>query len=164
MNQNQINIDNSRLIIKVDKSPLIIRIILSLILVVSFLIPFIAIFISINYTEGLQFGIIITFLIFWGIGFYILRVVLWNGYGKEILTLNSEKVSYIADYKLFRDGYQELDTKNLSVNIIVDSNSSESKGYLKLQNKKDFIETNLKTRQSDLNLLKFEIEKRYNIT
>jgi hypothetical protein len=162
MAQTQVNIDGYRLIITTNKSPLIVRLIFAFLLVVSFLIPLVAIYFAINYVDGLQFGLIITFLIFWGIGYYILRLFLWNTYGQEILTLNSENVSYVADFKFFKDGYQELDTKDLSAEVILDQNSSESKGHLKIQNKSSFIETVLKTKKADLDMLRHEIDKRYN--
>jgi hypothetical protein len=71
-------------------------------------------------------------------------------------------VSYVADFKFFKDGYQELDTKDLSAEVILDQNSSESKGHLKIQNKSSFIETVLKTKKADLDMLRHEIDKRYN--
>ncbi|WKK81536.2 hypothetical protein [Marivirga arenosa] len=162
MIDNQIKIYGSRIVIISKKSPKIVRFILTLLLVMSFLIPFIAFYVAIDYKIGFQFGIVIAFLIFWGIGFYILRVILWNTYGKEVLTLNADKVRYIADYKFFKDGYQELDTKDLRVEIVLDSNLPESKGYLKIHNRNDSIETVLKSKKNDLDILKHEINKWYN--
>ncbi len=51
----------------------------------------------------------------------MLRIVLWNNFGKEIISLSDDKLSYIADYKYFKDGCRELTTDAIPILSVTNS-------------------------------------------
>lgn len=164
MKQNQIEINGSQLTISTKKAPVFIRIVLTLILSILTLIPLAVTFFVLTYGDGPHIGIAFSFILCWGVGFYLLRLTLWNSVGREILTLAPEKISYIADYRLFKDGRQEITTKDLETEIIHEDEPDKSFGRLRLKNKSTSIETVLTTTIAELEELKNEIKTRYNNT
>ena len=59
---------------------------------------------------------------------YFVRLILWNSFGKEIITFEKDKLSYVSDYRYFKDGKQEIkDHLGLHIHII---ESKQSKGKL----------------------------------
>jgi len=153
-----------QLIINGKKPTLIVRIILFLVLIISFFLPIAATIFAIQYADGFKFGLIISYILCWGIGIYFLRIILWNTYGKEILTLHENLIVYYADYKYFKDGFQEIEVDNLNIEIIEESEDVCSMGRLYLFNEwtETAIETVLKERIEILNQIKNEIKTHYN--
>jgi hypothetical protein len=163
MKQNQIKIHGSQLTICAKKAPLFIRIVLTLILSILIFIPLAVTFFVLNNEDVPRIGIAFSFILCWGIGFYLLRVTLWNSIGREILTLDPEKISYIADYRLFKDGRQEIKTKFLKTEIIYEDEPNKPFGRLRLSNESTSIETVLQTTITELEEIRNEIKTRYNI-
>lgn len=162
MKQHQIKLNSSQLIISVKKAPIFIRIILMLFLTVLILIPVAVMFFVLNYGDGFHIGIALSFILCWGVGFYILRVTLWNMVGREVLTLNPERILYIADYRLFKDRRQEITTENLETEIIYENELNKSFSRLRLKNKSTNIETVIPTKITELEEIRNEIKIRYN--
>lgn len=162
MKQNQIEISGSQLTIFTKKTPVFIRIVLTLILIILTLIPLAATFFVLTYGDGPHIGIVFSFILFWGVGFYLLRLTLWNSVGREILNLEPKRISYIADYRLFKDGRQEISTTDLETEIIYEDEPNNPLGRLSLKNKTTSIETVIQTRIAELEELKKEIKTRYN--
>ena len=135
-----------------------------LILFISLIIPIISTIAVATWGLGFNIGIVISYVIFWGIGFFLLRIFLWNSYGKEILTLNKHKIFYIADYKYFKDGSQELDLTDLAIEIINEDKPEKSIGRLHLKNNSGNIETVLKVDISKLKQIEKEIKMHCNTT
>ena len=162
MKQNQIEINGAQLTISTKKAPVFIMITLTLLLSILTLIPIAVTFFVYTYGDGPHIGIAFSFILCWGVGFYLLRVTLWNSVGREILTLNPEKISYIADYKLFRDGRQEITTKDLETEIIYEDKPNKPLGRLRLKNKTTSIETTIQTTLTEMEELINEIKTRYN--
>ena len=162
MKQNQIEINGSQLTISAKKAPIFIRVVLTLILSILILIPLAVTFFVLTFGDGPHIGIAISYIICWGLGFYLLRVILWNSVGREILTLDPEKITYLADYKLFKDGRQEITTKDLETEIIYEDEPNQPFGRLRLKSKSTSIETVLQTTIAELEELKKEIKTRYN--
>jgi hypothetical protein len=137
MKKSRIVHKNNEIIISSEPSAFIARIILIVIIIISILIP-IAATIGMTITEiGFHFGILISFLLFWGIGIYLIRVFLWNTFGREIILYQPDKISYLADYKYFKDSRHEISTDNLEASII----EKESGGVIKFSNKESTIMT-----------------------
>lgn len=162
MKQNQIKIRGSKLTISTKKAPIIIRIVLSLILSILIIIPLAVTFFVLTYGDGPYIGVAFSYLLCWGVGFYLLRVTLWNSVGREILTLDPEKISYIADYRLFKDGRQEIPTKDLETEIIYEDEPNKPIGRLRLKSTTTSIETTIQATIAELEELKNEIKTRYN--
>lgn len=57
--------------------------------------------------KGLHVGYIIGIFFFGIMGFYMLRLSLWNTYGRETITFNSTEIIYTADYGWFTDGKKQ---------------------------------------------------------
>ena len=160
MKQPQIKIQGSQLSISVRKAPLIIRVILTLVLAVLVLIPFGAIIFALIEQSGPHIFMAFMFFVFWGAAFYMLRVILWNSVGREVLTLNPDKIVYIADYKHFKDGRQEISTEDLEVGII-HTNESDLVGRLVLKSPTKMIQTVVWAPLTELEELITAIEMRY---
>ena len=157
INPDRIEIDHAN-------TPWVIRAILNLILAICGLIPILVTYFVLTKGDGPHFGIFISYLIFWGLGFYLLRIALWNTFGKEIITLEQDKISYLADYKYFKDGLKELKIKNLDIQIIYEDTMDIHVGRLRISNQESEIETVLKSSLTDLELIKEKIKTRYNKT
>ncbi|MCC5916616.1 MAG: hypothetical protein JJU02_04740 [Cryomorphaceae bacterium] len=77
------------------------------------------------------------------------------------MTLKQDKILYIADYRLFIDGKQEIEVNNLEAEIIYKSDSNDQMGTLRLKNNATMIETVAQASVSDLDEIKNKILMRY---
>jgi hypothetical protein len=141
--------------ILVEQKSLFVKLVLALLTVVSFLIPPAVTVVSIQYDIGLNIGIVVSYLLFWGIGIYFIRVLLWNSCGKEVLILEKDELNYYADYKLFRDNKKTLKRIDLKIEIIELIIGKEKKGTLIINNS---IETVIKIPSSEVSAIKEKIE------
>jgi len=147
MNNNQIEFKEGNpnvYIISVNKSPLIVRAILLIILILFALIPVMATYFRLSSGYGFHFGLALSFVLCWLIGFYLLRIVLWNTYGKEKLEFNDSIITYEADYKFFKDGKKELENKRLTIDINKIPEEKKDIGTLVINNELDQIITVIK--------------------
>ena len=69
----------------------------------SLIIPIVIFIILTIKGNGIQFGFIITCIAFIGVFCYLFRLILWNIYGKEIITLTKDELSIINDYRFLKD-------------------------------------------------------------
>lgn len=161
MNTRQINIEGNQLTISARKTPLFIRIMLTLFLVIIALIPIAVTIFTLTYGDGPHIRIAFSYLLCWGVGFYLLRIVLWNSVGKEILILNPETVSYVADYKLFKDGRKAIPTRELQTEIIYEDEPNRALGRLMLISNLTSIETVLLTTIEELEEVRKVIKTHY---
>ncbi len=136
------------------KAPIFIRIFLILIMSILILIPITVI--ALTYENGPHMGILISFIICWGVGFYLLKIVLWNTIGQEVLTVNPEKISYLADYRFFKDGRKEIEIDDLKTEIIC-TDYNKQLGILILKNKTTQIETVIQAKIAKLEEIRNEI-------
>jgi hypothetical protein len=104
----QFNFRNNILNIKVKKSPLAVRIIMFFFAFAFFLFPVLGTIVGILTGGGLEIGYFIGIGIFGLMGFYLLRVSLWNTYGEETIEIFSDRVIYEASYGWFKDGKKEI--------------------------------------------------------
>ena len=143
------------------KTPLMIRFFLGLLVLVCALIPVIVLTVVALNRKGLHIGIFLAFFLFWGLGFMILRIFLWNSFGKEILYLQKDKIIYLADYKYFRDARQEIEIEELEAEIVY-SETTNGAGTLRLKNGKTTIDTVLETPLENLLNQLYKIQNVYN--
>lgn len=136
------------------------RVVLLVFIILSFVLPIVGtVFVSIY--MGFKLGIIFTYLIFWATGYYFLKLYLWSKYGKEKLILENEKISYTADYKLFKGNKREVDSKNFKIEVLESFDGSKQYGTLKLADNNVTIETVINVSVSDLFEIKSKIQKYY---
>jgi hypothetical protein len=141
------------------KAPLLLRLVLIFILIICAIIPIAtSIFIIENEIES-KFGLVFSFILFWGIGYYLIRLILWNTYGQEILTLSNNRISYLADYKYFKDGKQEIEISNLICEIIYVNQTDKKTGRLRLKNNAEIIETVLQSNINEIEQIEKEIKR-----
>lgn len=161
MKSNQANLIGNQLIIKGKKSPLPIRITLIIILVICSLIPIAATIFLISEKKGPHIGIFFSFLFFWGIGFYLLRIILWNSFGREVVNFEKEKITYVADYRFFKDGQKSISTINVEVAAIPFQDKDSKEGTLIFSNENQIIETVLGVSLEKMVEIAREINNRY---
>ena len=118
MKFNTTEFKNNQLIIKGRKSPFAIRATLTVVLLICILIPIIVATSLMSERKGPHIGLFLGFFFLWGLGFYLLRIILWNTYGREVLTFESDKIIYEADYGFFKDGKTIISTTNIELTAI----------------------------------------------
>lgn len=150
----QIHLHDNILTIKVEEIPAFVKIVLTLFLCICAFMPILVAYFL--FYSGLTIGIIISFAFFWTIGFFGLRYLLWNNYGKEVLHFNTEKISYHADFRLFTDKEYSINNKNVCFYI---SEELDGKSRLIIKNETEEIETSIKILNSELTPLIVEMEK-----
>jgi len=141
----QIHIQNKTVTITIEKVPFAIKLTLFILLIICFLIP-----ITVTYFlffSGLTLGILISYAFFWSIGFFILRFVLWNSYGKEVMDFKTNDIYYHSDFKYFKDGKISIKNKELEYSL---SEEFDGKSSLIINNETEEIETSIKVPTSDL--------------
>ncbi|MGJ8683396.1 MAG: hypothetical protein ACSHWW_02150 [Nonlabens sp.] len=113
----QIKITNNKLTIHAQPAALIVTIVLGFLLfMIAGLMT--AIFLGIFNGGGFHFSYLIGLGILGLLGWHFIRMFLWNRNGKEILTIEDNKLKYIADYGKFKDGAQEMNlTKEIKAVI-----------------------------------------------
>lgn len=104
----QFNFKNNILNLKVKKSPLAIRIIMFFLSFTFFVFPVVGTIIGLANGHGLNIGYFFVIGIFALLGFYLLRISLWNTYGDETIQILENKIMYEANYGWFKDGKKEI--------------------------------------------------------
>lgn len=161
MKFNTTEFKNNQLIIKGRKSPFVIRATLTVVLLICILIPIIVAASLMSERKGPHIGLFLGFFFLWGIGFYLLRIILWNTYGREVLTFESDKIIYEADYGFFKDGKAIISTTNIELTAMASANEKIPLGVFELSNEEKQITTVLKLPFEELTKIKSEIEGRY---
>jgi hypothetical protein len=103
----QFNIKDDTLNLKVKKSPFLIRVVMFLLSFCFFIFPLAGAIFGIASGNGLHIGYFIGIGICSLIGFYTLRISLWNTYGEETIQIFNDKIIYEANYGWFKDGKKE---------------------------------------------------------
>ena len=137
---NFLNFSNSTLTLQSKKASLFARIVL-LVLVIKFFLNTLMLIVLVIFAFDINFGHLILFIILSLIGYYFLRLFLWNSYGKEIIVFDKERIYYFADFKLFKDSRKSINSKNAKFEIKEISSSTSKMGLLKISNESEVIET-----------------------
>lgn len=140
--------DEKLLEIKADRAPIAILIIMSIIAVLTAIIPILSIVYTGISGEGLHLGNFILLFVFGFIDFFLVRIILWNCYGRERFELKSESLEYYADYGWFKGEKRELLLDGLKFEIIFEN---ESVGRLSISNGNEVIDSVLTLSIPDLN-------------
>ena len=140
----QYHLEGKTLTLNIRKSPLFVRGIMFFFSFVSFALPLIAISLSLSMGNRFHIGYMIGLILFGLIGFYLLRISLWNTYGKEIIELDIPKISYEANYGWFIDGKKSINSKIINYGIKPIGYVEEKKGVLTIVNDKTKIESVVK--------------------
>ncbi|MDR6968950.1 hypothetical protein J2X31_002976 [Flavobacterium arsenatis] len=149
----QFSFENQQLKLQVVKSPLFIQGVLFLFTFLCFTLPIFGLIFNAIQGEGIKFGGILVLGIFSLIGFYMLRVSLWNRYGKEVIVFKNDEITYFADYKWFKDGEKSIDKNAIVYSIKPAGYEDENKGVLLISNGKSQIESVIKMSIQDIEIV-----------
>ena len=109
--------DNISLTINERKAnKIILGVIISLASII-FLSPIISLLVLLTLGNGISFGLIATCIVSWIISGYLLKLYLWNKYGKEVFIITNDSLSLYYDYHFFKDKHQKIYFKSISVYI-----------------------------------------------
>ena len=104
--------DDKLLVIRANRAPGFILVSLILITLIAAVIPILSLIYRGISGEGLHLGNFILLFLFGFIDFFLIRITLWNYYGKEVYVLNSKTIEYYPDYNWFKGEKREY-SKNL---------------------------------------------------
>lgn len=157
----QYYIEYNQLILKVKKSPVVVRIILYIVTFLFIFLPIIGVLSAMNDGSELKFGMFISIGVFGLISFYMLRVSLWNTFGHEIIAFETDRITYKADYGWFTDRIKEYEINKPLFEIIQIGYESDSIGVLLIHNDENYIQTVTKIPIKELENLIDEIKNKF---
>lgn len=137
----QYQLINKTLILEVKQSNIIIRGTLFFLAFTSFLLPLMGLMFSILDGKGFHVGFVIGIFLFGLIGVYLLRIFLWNTYGKEIIHFHDSKIEYITDYRWFKDVNINIESNNIVLLIKKTEQDINQKGTLIIERGNEKIES-----------------------
>ncbi|MDA6071813.1 hypothetical protein NJT12_19490 [Flavobacterium sp. AC] len=108
--------------------------------------------------SGLQFGYFIGIGLFSLMGFYLLRVSLWNTYGEENIEILANKVVYEANYGWFKDGKKELVISAPTYSFKSVGYEEDNEGVLVISSENAQIESVVKMSIHEIEALLFILE------
>lgn len=146
----QFSVYNNHLILSVAKSPIFVRLILYIITFLCFALPLFGIVFNIIIGNGTKFSGIVALSVFSVMGFFMLRISLWNSFGKEIIQFGDDYIEYVADYYLFKDGRKSIDNTSLAYAIKSVGYTDDNKGVLIVSNGTSEIESVVKMKNKSL--------------
>jgi hypothetical protein len=85
--------------------------------VLGFLAPIVAILLR---PYEIKATIVISIIILWGVSYYLLKMFLWNLYGKEVILIDEKNVECYLDLKYFKLNNKKIVLKNMEF-IFLDS-------------------------------------------
>ncbi|MBA3986366.1 MAG: hypothetical protein H0X63_07315 [Flavobacteriales bacterium] len=115
MKSAQIEIQENKVIISNHNRPIFILLTFVVLTILAVVIPIIATIIVLKEDGELKFGLLISYLLCWGIAVYFIRLILWNLYGQEVISINDKKMEYHCSYKFFVDNKVTLDLANIEI-------------------------------------------------
>lgn len=159
---NQIEFNNNILVLKVKKSNLFSRLILYVITSLSVILPLGGFFVNLLIGGDLKFFNILFVLLFGIIFFYMLRISLWNTYGKEIIEISETTLNYTADYKWFKDKVKKFDFEEIIFIINKVGYEEDNKGALVIDfNNGTILETVTKIDIENLKNVVSKLNRKY---
>jgi hypothetical protein len=119
------------------------------------LMPFVVFIFTIIEKISLGFGFVLSFISAALVSFFLYRMAFWNMYGIEKYIIEKDSVTFIADYKIFKDNVMKLEGQAIKVGFF-----DEKQNLKKNQNTAKLIfELNEKQIQSTIDLSINSIEK-----
>tara|TARA_R110000823_G_scaffold81814_2_gene185910 strand:- start:152 stop:601 length:450 start_codon:yes stop_codon:yes gene_type:complete len=115
-----------------------------------------------NFIDGaaFHFGYLIGLGLFSLVGFYFVRLFLWNTYGKEVIEISDSTISYYVDYRYFKGNQQVIRYEGLSYSIVPIGFEEEQIGNLVISaSEQDYIESGVNMKIAELVVLVAELER-----
>jgi hypothetical protein len=148
-----IKCEDQTIIIYGAKIGLLPQVLLLTLTAVGFFMPFIITTIVLQDGEGLRFGLILSWILFFGVGAWALRLFLWNVFGQEELHINENKIHFHSNYKYFKDNKKVFDKSEAE--LIPKPKRWLGNDYyvLVLNTPKDKVETSILIKEEDKNVI-----------
>ncbi|MBD0831126.1 hypothetical protein [Aestuariibaculum sediminum] len=144
--------------LKVKKAPLAIRCAMFLFAFACFVLPLSGVVMSIYEGQGFHFGFLIGLFLFGLLGFYLLRLSLWNTYGQETIKFETGSIDYEANYGWFKDGKKQIGYNNLVFYVNKIGYDEDKTGSITIDNREDYIVSVVKMPVSKVENLITELE------
>ncbi|UTW61293.1 hypothetical protein KFE98_14900 [bacterium SCSIO 12741] len=154
-------IGENQIVIHHKKTPLGIRIFLIVVAVCCAIIPFSVLGFLVSSAKGFHIGVVIGFAFFGWLAFFMLRLFLWNSFGKEVLTFHDDHIHYLADYRYFKDGKKEIPVSGLVIDIFQEEGGYEHLGRMEFQQGETVVRTALPIELAELKTTLEKIKDRY---
>ncbi len=126
----QHELNNRELTLRVKSSPVFIRAIMFLFAFLFFLLPCVGMILSMTMGNNFHIGFLIGIGFCSLMGFYLLRIALWNTYGVEVINFETNKVVYEVNYGWFKDGKKIKEIEPLIFSIKEIGYEEDNKGSL----------------------------------
>lgn len=148
---NQIRLENKKLILKV-KAYLIVKVIFSFMTLLFFIGPLIGIFHSLNSGYDFHFKFVFGLGVNYIVAFYVLRITLWNVWGKEIFEFNESEVVQTTCYKLFqnKEVFEDAELIEIGIEPYGFEDSGKGRLYFQLYEEEEKIYSSVTIPVSDL--------------
>jgi hypothetical protein len=163
MIKSKFQIENNGFVLLNDRMKQIPKIVFIFFISIAFLIPIIATVISISSADGMKFGIVLTFILFWGSGVYMTRVLLWNVYGREVFLIGKGRLNYHVDYKYFKDNSKDVDLSEATFFIKPNKMYGEIFYTIQVTYQTGEINSSINLEEKDSILLKNELNEKWSI-
>ncbi len=161
MKTSTVDFSENKVVITGKKSPLVIRITLLIIMILCALLPLIAVAYRLKEGSGFHISLVPIFIVFGGFSYFLLRTVLWNTYGKEILFLEEDRITYVSDFKYFRSiSITISNTENIQFVYV---HKEKDTCLFRIDDKQSSIESVLPITRYDIQKLQQTIDKQYQI-
>ncbi|WP_052466970.1 hypothetical protein [Psychroserpens damuponensis] len=120
MNRNHYTLKGNTLTLFVKPAPIVVSVLMFVFSFMLFTLPIVGLIRYISEGNGIKAGFFLMIFIFSLLGFYLLRIALWNTYGKEEITFSNNLCTYTANYRWFKDGVKTeyFDTINFAKNPV----------------------------------------------
>lgn len=163
MKSKQIEFENDRLVLKVKKPSLFVLILSFGMSFLFLLLPLIVLMAIMSTGDGenpLHFMHFVFLAIPFSFGIFLMRISLWNYYGKEIYIFGQENLEYFADYNWFKDSVKLMKMSDLYF-LFKFYSENDKVGQLLISDGQSEIESVIKLSNDDLEKLVNRLESRY---
>ena len=129
--------------ITVNRSPLLFRCFLGILVLLIIFTPIMAAYFQIEFRRGLNFWLLLTCVIFWGLGIHLFKMLYWNTYGKEKICIDQDRLVYESNFNWFGSKKKVLKNKQLEIKITPVSQEQLATGTLTIKNQNQLIRTSI---------------------
>lgn len=140
----QYSLIGNRLILKVKKSPILVRITLALLSLFSISAPVFGLIYSVSEGSTFILAHVMAIVIFGGLAYYLLKMFLWNSYGSETIVFESNLINYQSDYGWFKGAEKTIPSEELYLEVIQAGWEEDQMGNLILTNDEESIHSAIK--------------------
>lgn len=134
------------------------RIIMFFFAFASFILPLFGTIWGLVLGGGLEIGYFIGIGLFSVMGFYLLRIALWNTYGEETIEILENKIIYEANYGWFKDGKKEIAILGPRYSFKSVGYEEDNEGVLVISSENAQMESVVKMPVEQIEALRFILE------